>query len=108
MDRLVSVIIPTFGDPVRLTNAIDSVLAQDYKTVEIIVVDDNGEGTEYQIKTQKIIDECKNVKYICHRFNKNGSAARNTGISVAEGYYIALLDMMMFFCQKKLLARYKK
>ncbi len=92
MSRLVSVIIPTFGNPERLTKAIDSVLAQDYSPIEIIVVDDNGEGTEDQLKTQKIVYEYKKIKYICHRFNKNGSAARNTGINAAKGYYMALLD----------------
>ncbi|WP_185147947.1 glycosyltransferase family A protein [Peribacillus simplex] len=106
MSSLVSVIIPTFGKPERLKYAIDSVLVQDYSPLEIIIVDDNGEGTENQIETQKIINnylsKVNNLKYICHATNKNGSVARNTGIKEAKGEYIALLDDDDVFSPEKI------
>ena len=44
----VSVIIPTYGNNTNPERAIDSVFSQDYLQVEVIVVDDNGEGTKQQ------------------------------------------------------------
>lgn len=51
---LVSVIIPTYKRSDSLCRCIDSVLNQTYPNIEIIVVDDNGEGTDYQKETEKI------------------------------------------------------
>ncbi|EEY5878347.1 glycosyltransferase family 2 protein, partial [Escherichia coli] len=42
MNFKVSVIIPTYGRPDNLKRAIDSVIEQTYKNIEIIVIDDNG------------------------------------------------------------------
>jgi len=92
MNSIVSVIIPTYGRPDFLQRAIESVLNQTYQHVEIIVVDDNGKGTKHQIETEEIISRYSNVKYIIHDINKNGSAARNTGIDNANGKYICFLD----------------
>lgn len=92
---LVSVVIPTYKRPENLIRAIESVLKQTYDSIEIIVVDDNGLGTENQIRTYQILkDYIKNqqIKYIPHEKNQNGAAARNTGIFNAKGDYICFLD----------------
>lgn len=92
---LVSVIIPTYGGAEYLKRCVDSVLAQTYPNLEIIVVDDNGINTPNQLKTAKVMEEYRNVpsvKYVCHEVNINGSAARNTGVKNSKGEYIALLD----------------
>lgn len=94
-DIIVSVIIPTFGGGQYLERCIDSVLQQDYKEIEIIVVDDNGIDTEEQIQTSNIINKYignSKVHYFCHKKNINGSAARNTGFNNSRGKYISLLD----------------
>lgn len=92
---LVSVVIPTYGGPQFLQRCIEGALNQTYQNIEVIVVDDNGIGTPNQIATKDAISLYSNnskVKYICHDVNKNGSAARNTGVRNASGEYIALLD----------------
>lgn len=92
---LVSVIIPTFSRPTNLTRAIDSVLAQTYRPIEIIVVDDNGLGSIYQQETESILRnyiEDNKITYIKHDINKNGSAARNTGFRLSKGAYVNFLD----------------
>lgn len=93
--NLVSIIIPTYKRSEYLLQTIKSVLNQTYSPIEIIVVDDNGIGSEYQKATQqrlqKYIDE-KKVIYITHKENKNGAAARNTGFKVSKGEYINFLD----------------
>lgn len=94
-DPLVSVIIPTYARSQYICRAINSVLNQTYQNIEIIVVDDNGENTENQLATYKILKpyiEKRQIRYIAHKTNQNGSAARNTGIFNAKGEYICLLD----------------
>lgn len=95
MKELVSIIIPTYKRSDYLLQTIDSVLAQTYSPIEIIVVDDNGLGTKFQIDTQEklqnLIDDGK-IIYIPHEKNKNGSAARNTGFRASKGKYINFLD----------------
>jgi len=92
---LVSVIITTYKRSDLLSRAIHSVLAQDYKNIEILVVDDNDPDTEFRRQTETVMDEFSNeskVHYIKHEKNKNGAAARNTGIKNAEGKYVTYLD----------------
>ncbi len=92
---LVSVIIPTYSRPDNLLRAIESVLNQNYSPIEIIVVDDNGKGSFYQKETEKILRKylgLNNFKYVVHDINRNGSAARNTGLKISQGEYINFLD----------------
>ena len=94
-NKLVSVIIPTYKRPVTLARAIDSVLNQDYSPIEVIVVDDNNPDTNDRLATEEVMVQYKdksNVKYIKHPYNKNGSAARNTGAREAKGEYFCFLD----------------
>jgi len=94
----VSVIIPTYKRPKNLNNALTSVADQDYKNKEVIVVCDNGDGSEYNDETQEIVDSVRKdfpdvvIKLIFHRLNRNGAAARNTGFLSSCGEYISLLD----------------
>lgn len=93
--ELVSIIIPTYKNRGDLEQSIQSCLNQTYTNIEVIVVDDNGLGTSKQIETQTIIEKFINsqkIKYIVHNTNKNGAAARNTGIKSAKGEFIAFLD----------------
>ncbi|WDP93391.1 MAG: glycosyltransferase family 2 protein [Desulfobacter sp.] len=86
-NRLVSVIIPTYNRAHVLARALDSVLAQEYNPVEVVVVDDGstdqtpallaGYGERIRVLTQP---------------NKGVSAARNLGIRKSRGAFIALLD----------------
>lgn len=95
MNRLVSVIIPTYGGGECLARSVGSVLGQTYKNLEVLVVDDNGVGTPCQLQTQEVMEAFKDddrVKYVCHEVNRNGSAARNTGFAHSKGDFICLLD----------------
>ena len=68
---------------------------QNYSNIELIVVDDNNSGTEYRRNVENIMSEYKlgeNFKYIKHKENLNGAAARNSGIKNSSGKYIAFLD----------------
>lgn len=94
-DVKVSVIIPTYKRTEDITRALESVLAQTLEAVEVIVVDDNGIGSECGIATEAAMRpyiDNRRITYIQHEKNKNGSAARNTGIKAAKGEYISFLD----------------
>lgn len=91
---LLSVIIPTYKRSENICRAIDSVLQQK-GSFEIIVVDDNGKNSYFQKETEKKLIKyfgLNNFRYIVHDTNKNGAAARNTGIKFATGKYITFLD----------------
>lgn len=93
--KKVSVIIPTYKRNDYILRAIDSVLEQNYQNIEIIVVDDNGLGSDDQIVTEaklkKYITAGK-IKYICNEKNIGGALARNHGIEESTGDYITFLD----------------
>jgi glycosyltransferase involved in cell wall biosynthesis len=88
MDK-VSIIIPTYNRNEFLLEAVYSALNQTHKNTEIIVVDDGSTDNTRQI-LETLIKE-KKIKYI-YRENGGPSKARNTGIRIATGEYIAFLD----------------
>lgn len=105
IEPLVSIVITTHKGSDSVSNAIRSVYIQDYPAVEVIVVDDNGLGTEEQIKTEKAISDYfgrEDFCYIPHEKNRNGSAARNTGWRQAKGKYIGFLDDDDIYLPEKL------
>lgn len=80
-----SVVIPTFGRPAFLEEAIASVLAQRCSDVECLVVDD--------ASPQRLPDVADpRVRIIRRGVNGGPAAARNTGIDAATGRYVAFLD----------------
>lgn len=94
-DILVSVVIPTYSRNTTLCKAIDSVINQTYKNLEIIVVDDNLADSEWRQSTEKLMEQYKKdsrVRYLKNKKNLGGSGARNEGIKASKGDYIAFLD----------------
>lgn len=85
----VSVVLPTFNRANTLGKAIQSVLSQTYENLELIVVDDGStDNTEEVVKG--FADS--RLRYVCHGENRGAGAARNTGIKIARGEYIACQD----------------
>lgn len=83
----VSVIIPTYNRAHTLPRAIDSVLSQSLRPLEIIVVDDGSEDATPELMSEKYA-QCD----YHHQTNQGVSSARNLGIEKARGEWIALLD----------------
>ncbi|MCC6346200.1 MAG: glycosyltransferase, partial [Nitrospirales bacterium] len=85
----VSVIIPTCNRPAALREALASVLAQTYRSFEIIVVNDGG------VDISEIVRSCNGegkIVSLRHEERRGCSAARNTALRAAQGRYIAYLD----------------
>jgi glycosyl transferase family 2 len=86
----VSVIIPAFRAARYIGEAIDSVLAQTFTDVEIIVINDASPDTpELEQALERFGGR---VKYLKRDTNGGPGAARNTGILAARGTYLAFLD----------------
>ena len=87
MGPLVSIIIPVFNGERFLREAVESVLAQKYSPVEIIIVDDG--STDSTATLARSFPET--VRYL-HQTNHGPAAARNRGIEQAQGDLIAFAD----------------
>lgn len=87
---LVSVIVPIYNVEPYLKECIDSVLAQTYKNIEIILVDDGSPDN-----CGKICDEYKKLDdriIVIHKENGGLSSARNAGLDICKGEYISFID----------------
>ncbi len=85
---LVSVITPTYNRAHTIQQAVESLLGQTYRNWELIVIDDGSTDD-----TKKIIDDIDDdrIRYF-YQENKGPTAARNTGIAHAKGYWVTYLD----------------
>ncbi|MFP5434416.1 MAG: glycosyltransferase family 2 protein, partial [Alphaproteobacteria bacterium] len=86
---LVSVILPTYNRARTLGRSIRSVLGQGYSNLELIVVDDGSSDD-----TRSVIDEFddKRLIYVPLEKNQGASAARNHGLGLVRGEFVAFQD----------------
>ncbi|TFT47977.1 glycosyltransferase family 2 protein, partial [Proteus mirabilis] len=87
---LVSVIIPAYNAKKYLERAVNSVLNQSYKNVEVIIINDgSSDDTLSIIKKLSVLH--KEIIFFSHE-NQGISKTRNKGIELAKGEYICFLD----------------
>lgn len=90
MDKLISVVIPVYNRETTLRKCVDSILAQTYENIEVILVNDGS--------TDRSEDICRSYEQIAPRIKviskENGglSSARNAGIDKSCGEYIFFID----------------
>ena len=102
----VTVIIPTYNGSNTISRALHSLTNQTYKSFEVIVVDDNGKGSNRQKQTEIEVmkySQSLDLKYLVHEKNLNGAAARNTGLKEANGDFICFLDDDDVYLKNRLL-----
>ena len=99
---LVSVIIPCYNMAHWLGEAIESVLAQDYPNLEIVVVDDGSTDN-----TREVACAFPQVKYLWRPNGGGPAAATNMGIENSRGTFIALIDADDIWLPGKLRAQIK-
>jgi len=96
---LVSIIVPVYNGERFLAQALDSIFAQDYRPIEVIVVDDGSED-----RSAEIARSFREARYLCQP-NSGLAAARNAGIEKARGEFIAFLDADDLMLPNKLSAQ---
>lgn len=90
-DPLVSVIIPTHDRPERLGAALDTALAQTYRSLEVLVVDDASARPVDDVVGPRA-ERDRRVRLLRRQTNGGAAAARNTGLAAARGDLVAFLD----------------
>lgn len=87
---LISIIVPMYNVEKHIGECLDSILAQTYKNIELVLVDDGSiDNTAGVVKTY--IDKYFNIKYI-YQTNQGVSVARNRGIAESKGKFIMFVD----------------
>src|SRR5438094_204673 len=94
---VVTTIIPVHNRPLMLREAVASVVAQAYRPIEIIIVDDGSTDD-----TARVADELANdFTRVIHQANAGPGAAREAGRLVARGEFIQHLDSDDLLLQRK-------
>ncbi|MBQ8592221.1 MAG: glycosyltransferase [Lachnospiraceae bacterium] len=88
--ELISVIVPVYQVKEYLAECVESLLGQTYQNIEIILIDDGStDGSGQMCETYALAD---NRIKVYHQDNAGLSAARNKGLQIAVGEYIAFVD----------------
>jgi glycosyltransferase involved in cell wall biosynthesis len=85
--RLISVVIPNYNCGAFLKECLDSVISQSYRNLEIIVVDDGSTDNSLDV-----LSDYLGVICLTKTSNKGAASARNLGLSLAKGEFVAFLD----------------
>ena len=96
---LVTVIIPSYNHAQYIRTAIDSVLAQTYENLELIVIDDGSRDNSHAVISE--YSDHPNVTMILNTQNRGQSAAVNQALAASRGKYIALLPSDDWFLPEK-------
>ena len=89
-DVSVSIIVPIYNSDLYLRKCIDSVLAQTFQDIQLILVDDGSSDNSGMI-CDEYAAKYSNISVI-HKENGGQSSARNRGLDIAEGKYVYFLD----------------
>lgn len=88
--KCISVIVPIYNAELYLNRCIDSIIAQSYKNLEIILVDD-GSTDQSGVICDEYVQKDRRCKVI-HKTNGGPSSARNSGLAIATGNIIGFVD----------------
>lgn len=89
--RLVSVIIPVYNAERFIRKALDSVFAQTYQKIQVVLVDDRSKDKSAEI-IKEYGEKHPNIIYHLQEKNMGAGAARNKALELATGQYVAFLD----------------
>lgn len=97
---LISIVVPVYNVQDFLSQCIDSLINQDYKNIEIILVNDGSTDNSGKI-CDSYERKYSNIKVI-HKPNGGLSSARNAGVRIAKGDYVTFIDSDDFWIEGKL------
>ncbi len=91
MKELISVIIPIYNGEKYIQNIANALIAQTYKNLEIIMVDDGSKDNSYELCNELTKEDVRFIVY--SKENGGASSARNFGLERAKGEYIGFIDV---------------
>ena len=92
MNKLVSVIVPTYNGEKFIAQTLESIINQDYENLEIIVVDDVSTDNTVSLVREILENSGRKFQLIQRTVNGRQSASRNTGLDAANGEYVMFFD----------------
>lgn len=90
-NNLISVITPVYNAEHFIEQTIDSVLKQNYRNIEMFLVDDCSKDSSETI-IKKYSEKYDNIYYYRQKKNMGAAVARNTALALSKGRYVAFLD----------------
>ena len=112
---LLSIIVPNYNNSIWLRDCLDSILAQSYRNIEIIVSDDCSTDDSLEIIRSYANQHPKKVKFLYHDMNVGVARNRHSAILMAEGEYITTIDSDDYYYDRdklkkemELVVHYKK
>ncbi len=90
MEKMISVIVPVYNGQSYISDCLQSILQQSYKSYEVIVIDD-GSTDQSLLLCQKAAEKDSRIR-ILQGQHQGVSAARNMGLNAAEGEYLLFMD----------------
>lgn len=105
-DKKVSFVIPCYNVENYISECLNSILSQSYSNIEIVIVDSSTDNTKEVIKNFEIKTGNEKIKYF-YQEGKGPASARNFGIEMSNGDYIAFLDADDLLCPDSIQKRIK-
>lgn len=90
-DKLVSIVTPVYNAERFIKKTMESVLNQTYENLELILIDDCSQDKSEELIQKELIRDPR-IKYVRLNENSGAAVARNKGIEMAQGRYIAFID----------------
>jgi len=101
---LLSIIVPNYNNALYIRDCVDSIIAQSYRNIEIIISDDaSTDGSATIIRSYEQLDG--NIRCIYHDKNRGVSFNRHSAIVQARGEYISTIDSDDYYCNEKKLEK---
>lgn len=97
MEKLVSVIVPSFNYQKYIIECLSSIFYQSYKNIELIIIDDFSSDDsckfiEKYISGKEVFERFENIIFIKHTENKGAHFTINEGIEISKGEYVAVIN----------------
>jgi len=89
--KLISIILPYYKKKIFIQQTLNSILAQNYKKYEIIIIYDDPDKTDLFYLKKKIKQD-KRIKLLINKKNMGAGKSRNKGINIARGHFLAFID----------------